>query len=202
MTSVVTKGRLAVATLVCGLGLACAGIHFWADGERETLLARYRKTEASNADKDARRIQDVLLGVYHNLRIIAGMPGVRTIDRHATNISPGEKGTIERIYRDLNDTVELSEIYIVPRDLDPDAMDPVTHALETPIYMFDGSIATEPEGKEPQEESFEYHQMQRDLIPWFAQAHPTDASITGLNVPMISGSENHHLRQCGVRDLP
>jgi hypothetical protein len=36
--------------------------------------------------------------------------------------------------------VQVSEVYIVPRNPDPDPIDPVAGAPETPITMFDSDI--------------------------------------------------------------
>ncbi len=114
------------------------------------------------------------------------------IDRHATNINPDGITTIQEIYNNLASNVSVSEVYIISKDLNPDLIDPVTQAPETPILMFDDLIADDASGggviKRFEAEIYEYHLM-RHQIRWFEQHTPTVKQTSGLDIPMISGQQ-------------
>ncbi|NOS74804.1 MAG: response regulator, partial [Methyloglobulus sp.] len=98
----------------------------------------------------------------------------------------------------------MSEVYIVPADLNPDKIDPVTGKLEEPIMMFDQLIVghsldegnkSKTPGKneeelEPLEETeiYEYKLIQEQL-GWLKQYYPTMDKFEGINLPVISGRE-------------
>lgn len=116
---------------------------------------------------------------------------MRNIDRHATNLSSNDTQSVKEIYKNLNSNVAVSEIYIVPRDLDPDSIDPVTAAPELPMAMFDGSISDDAAydpSKAEQVEIYEYRLLRRQNI-WLAAHYPTKDTIQGLAVPVVGGNE-------------
>ncbi len=120
------------------------------------------------------------------------MPSVIKIDRHATNINPDGIATIREIYNNLASNVSVSEVYIISKDLDPDLIDPVTQAPETPILMFDDLVADDASGggviRRFEAEIYEYHLM-RHQIRWFERHTPTLRQTSGLDIPMISGQQ-------------
>ena len=150
--------------------------------------------------------ENSLKEIYENLRTLALLPSVRNIDRHGANLGPDGRETIQQIYNNLASAISVSEVYIVPADLDPDKLDPVTGKPEEPILMFDQLIvhagrwaasedpfakkeADEPAPDEPAEvEIFEYHQL-RDQFEWLKPRYPNSNTIRGLDFPMISGPE-------------
>lgn len=88
----------------------------------------------------ARRTKDVFQTLYEGLRIIAGLPGVKTIDRYAQNLDYNAESAIQQIYKSIASITALSEIYIVPLDFNPERIDQFTGKPEEPIIMFDGLI--------------------------------------------------------------
>jgi len=156
-----------------------------------TALDHYRKESAADTRVAAKRVQDALMQVYQNIRTISLLPSVRTIDRHATNLSDNDKTTIKLLYNNLNTNVAVSEIYVVPSDLNADKIDPVTSSPELPIAMFDDSIggddAYDPK-KAEQVEIYEYRLLRRQNI-WLAAHFPSNSAIVGLAVPVVGGNE-------------
>ena len=95
----------------------------------------------------------------------------------------------------------MSEVYIVPVDLQPDFLDPNTGRLQEPITTFDELIVgrsaagdhTEIESGERVEaleeiEIFEYRLM-RFQLDWMAKNFPDVKDFEGLDYPVIAGSE-------------
>ena len=145
--------------------------------------------------------------IYQNLRTLASLPSLWTIDRNAKNISEEARTTFQLIYNNLADAVAVSEVYVLPINFDPEKIDPSTGKAEEPIIAFDQLIVNagsslsrvtrqshsagtgDPAYTGPPEiETFEYRQMVNQLA-WFKEHFPTRASFEGLNVPFISGAE-------------
>jgi diguanylate cyclase (GGDEF)-like protein len=195
-----------VTILSVGLAL-CVGVRVVASHAYEVARGHYLQDEQADAAAAARHVQGSLKEIYENLRTLAQLPSVRNIDRHGANLGSDGRETIQQIYNNLANTISVSEVYIVPANLDPDKMDPVTGKTEEPIMMFDQLIvhagryaaADDPfakkdaddsaAGNEPEEvETFEYHQL-RDQFKWLSPRYPNSSSIRGLDFPMISGTE-------------
>ena len=177
---------------IVAIGLLLAGLVWW-QTERDAAVAldRYRAQAAADTASAARRVQDALTQTYQNIRTISLLPSVRGIDRHASNLSDSDKQSVQQIYNNLHSNVAVSEVYIVPVDLEPDAIDPVTGAPQVPILMFDDAIGadgTYDPGKPEQVEIYEYRQL-RAQNRWLAQHYPRQDAIKGLEVPVVSGAE-------------
>jgi len=195
-----------VAILLVGLA-GCFGVKVVAFHAYETARRHYIQAEQADAEATTRRVQGSLKEIYENLRTLAQLPSVRNIDRHGGNLGSDGRETIQQIYNNLADTISVSEVYIVPADLDPDKIDPVTGKTEEPILMFDQLIvhagryatAEDPFAKKdaeqpaddngpPEIETFEYNQL-RDQFKWLRSRYPDSSSIRGMDFPMISGPE-------------
>ena len=142
--------------IVClGLLLAFAvnrtAARFW-----QTSIDSFRIEKDHDTQIVAAKVEDELARIRMNLTTIALMPGVRRIDRHAKTLTPDERTVIDVIYRNLFKALALSEIYIVPADFNPEAIDPETGKRQEPVVMFDGEITgasqrnklTGPKGKQ------------------------------------------------------
>jgi signal transduction histidine kinase len=174
-------------------------------------LARAHFIEESSDEthRDMERLNTGFRSIYENLRTLASLPGVATLDRHASNMSPEALWTFQQIYNNLASNVSVSEVYVVPIDFAPDHIDPVTSKPEEPIVMFDqlivgagrnmrSSALTDTSGTKqsysagnypPSEiETFEYRQL-KEHAAWMRQHYPRRERISGLAVPIISGSE-------------
>ena len=170
---------------------ALARTHFIAESTDET-------------QRDMERLNTGFRSIYENLRTLASLPGVANLDRHADNMSPEALWTFQQIYNNLASNVRVSEVYVVPIDLAPGHIDPVTGKLEEPIIMFDQLIvgagkspnatadpkysASDSETRARQLETEEYQQL-TEHAKWMKQHYPQREAIAGLAFPMISGSE-------------
>ncbi len=171
-----------------------AKAHFIEQGHARTL-------------QDAPRVDSALRSIYENLRTLASLPGVRQIDRHAENMEDETRITFQQIYNNLANNVDISEVYVLPIDFNPQRIDPITLKSEEPIVSFDkfiinagngldrlqrqshSIINASPDYKGPAEiESFEYAQMAQQAT-WLSQHYSELAQISGLGFPFISGSE-------------
>ena len=164
--------------------------------EEARLKAEYVHSSRAEFAAAAQAAEGKFADIYQNLRTLSYLPGVRKIERHAGNVTGDVRETFQQIYNNLASKIDVSEVYIVPADLDPGRMDPVTGKLEEPILMFDELIvnggkgsATGGEAKgEPEIESFEYRQYV-EQFEWFRAHAATNSSFAELQVPMISGPE-------------
>jgi signal transduction histidine kinase/CheY-like chemotaxis protein len=179
-------------------------VHQKAREDYDIALDHYKGTSYNEAKETAKKIEDVITHVYQNIRTISFLPSVRKIDRYATNLDSDARKTVQELYNNLASSVSVSEVYIVPADLDSTKIDRVTGKPEEPILMLDqliigrsldsGKKAGKPEiteaGLEPLEEVeiFEYKLLQEQL-GWLKQNFPTMAKFEGINVPFVSGRE-------------
>ena len=135
--------------------------------------------------------------IYQNIRTISFLPSVRKIDRHGKNLDAEGQASIQQIYNNLASNIAVSEVYIVPKELNPDAIDPETKEKEVPTLMMDqlivgsatsgnddGSGEKGPELEEREIE--EYHLLQKQM-DWFAKSYPRVSK--DLNIPIITGPE-------------
>lgn len=190
----------------------CASALLWAsnkqaDTQLETARQSYIATAKASARSELQKLDRAFKSIYENVRTIASLPSVRTIDRYGRNLSGEARVTLQQIYNNLASGVAVSEVYIVPIDFDPEKIDPVTTQPQAPILMFDQLIlnagarlsVTErleaPLGASqyplvgpPEVEIHEYRQLKVDAA-WLRQHYPTSAQISGLDVPFLSGPE-------------
>ncbi len=161
--------------------------------------------------KDTMRAQENISAkfksIYENLRTLSYLPGVRNIDRHGSNFTEEARITFQQIYNNLNVNLAVSEVYVVPVDLDPNHLDPITLKPEAPILMFDQLILNAGSGLTklerlnnpqllshksvsgpPEIETFEYHQLV-EQIAWLQSRYGTIDRVTAFDVPFISGRE-------------
>lgn len=170
-------------------------IHWKHESELQAEKLSYTKTQHL-ANLEATRGAEAKFALfYQGLRTISRLPGVQSIDRYAKSFDSNAKGAVQEIYNNLGTDLSVSEVYIVPRSLDADKIDPVTHQLQAPITTFDKLIinknaapVVEEKSTVPEVEIFEYRLMKKQL-EWMAKHTPTQESISGLNVPAISGPE-------------
>jgi signal transduction histidine kinase/DNA-binding response OmpR family regulator len=194
--------------------------HDKASKDYDTALKHYKIASYDEAKAVAEKIEDTTTQIYRNIRTISFLPSVRKIDRQASNLDSDDLKTIQEIYNNLASSVSVSEVYIVPVDLNPDKKDPVTGKVDEPIIMFDQLIVgrtansadntkkvsnSEAESAPLEEtEIFEY-KLLHEQMGWLKQHYPTQDKIEGINVPFISGPEvitcdNSHISLTGRQD--
>lgn len=174
------SGGVALLSLLAALGL---NAKYHSDSKR--VLQNYRQQRHEKARANVDQLDADLTQIYQNLRTIGLLPGVRKIDRHGTNLSDDAHESIQQIYNNLASNVAVSEVYVVPVDLNADRIDPFTKAPEIPILMFDELIvgdrtAPQTEAGTPEDagseevEIYEYHLL-REQMDWILQHYPEAA---------------------------
>lgn len=192
-------GLLALAVIVLS-GSIIAATLLYAQRERNAALEQLKNLEYSDSIDAANQVTQALRQVYQNIRTISMLPDVRSMDRHAENIGPNSRETIQQIYNNLWSNVQVSEIYFVPSDFDPSRIDPVTGEPEAPALMYDEMITdnrqkpetavadTAAPAGQPQLETEEYAVIRRQ-IDYFRRNFSKMSSFEGLNAPII-GSQS------------
>jgi two-component system, sensor histidine kinase len=199
------------AVLLLGLGSALAA-NLWWSTQYESARDLYRQAEAAKARDVASRVKASLDTIYQNIRTISLLPSVAESDRQGANLSEEARAAVQQIYNNLYSSVAVSEVYIIPADFNPDAIDPATGHHEVPIAVFDElivsgkAIGTEsadaalslpPELEllgipdvtgTPQVEIEEYRQLRKQL-KWMQDNYPTREQVNGMNIPMVGSPE-------------
>jgi signal transduction histidine kinase/CheY-like chemotaxis protein len=198
------KWLLAYVFIIVIGAVFAALVHEKVRKDYDIALEHYKKSSYNEAKEVAVKIEDVITHVYQNIRTISFLPSVRKIDRHADNLDSDAHRTVQELYNNLVGSVSVSEVYIVPVDLNPNKLDLITGRPEEPILMLDHLIvgrsldSGKKAGKselneaqlEPLEEveTFEYQLLQNQL-GWLKRNFPTMAKFEGINVPFVSGRE-------------
>ena len=208
----VAAGHFAV--LAAGLTLI-ALVYLRREAEIDQAVQGYRAESAARTHLVAQGVEEKFNHLYQALRTIARLPGVREIDRHARNLDENARRSVQELYNNLAQNVDISEVYILPADFDPERIDPVTGVLETPIIMFDQLIvgrnadATVERGEAPaaktveeaehaeEIEIYEYRLM-RDQLTRLKRQAPLEAGVGGLEYPAIGGPQ---VVTCDNRDF-
>ena len=185
---------------VLAIGLAVGfGINLLMQSGKKAAISQLRDKQVAATSVSAKDTEKALTQIYQNIRTLSFLPDVQTMERHAENLTPSSKATIQQIYNNLWSNVTVSEIYFVPESFDPDKIDPATKQPEAPALMFDemitgspaastqaASATAAPPAGEPQVETEEYALIKKQ-IAYYRQQFPTASKINGLNVPIIAG---------------
>jgi hypothetical protein len=187
--------NLAVGTAILALVVAIAiGVSLKTSRDLEDTLEAYRAKAHQDTVLTAGAVGGAFDQIYQNLRTISFLASVRRIDRHGENLSVDGRQAIQQIFNNLAANVAVSEVYIVPVDLDPDAIDPQTHDKQVPILMFD-LVRLSMDGHEkedpvdptmpPQEEGYEYSAL-RKLMGRLHEVAPRIRDEWGADIPFFS----------------
>ena len=162
--------------------------------DREAALAAYRASAHVETELAANAAGAAIDQIYMNLRTMTLLASVRKIDRHGEQLSDDGRQAIQQLFNNLAGTVDVSEVYVVPADLDPEAVDPKTTQPQAPILMFDkvrlGIAGNEPEdardpGLPEQVEIYEYREL-RDLMTRLKQSAPKMDWKTAAEIPLYT----------------
>ncbi|MDH5728053.1 MAG: HAMP domain-containing histidine kinase [Gammaproteobacteria bacterium] len=189
-----TSGLLAVIFVIFVGGVFWLYLY-----EREELQHELIEFEQDQAEQHGQDFARLIGHLYQQLRTIARLPATREIDRYAKLINPLDIQAIQEIYNNLFLNIRLSEVYIVPLQFDPDALDPRTGQLQKPIITFDQFIVgktiahtkntrTENEKALEEVEIYEYRAMKQQL-QWFKRNTPDDKLIKNLSYPALSSAQ-------------
>jgi methyl-accepting chemotaxis protein len=183
------KAYLVIA-FICLLGILA--VHKKSELDFASAKDRFRLESHAATLAAANLAQNQFDDIYQNIRTISRLPSVRKVDREGTTLTPDSIDTIQEIYNNLASNVDVSEVYVVPRTLNADLIDPATSSPEKPIISLDDLIANDAGGggvtKRFEAEIYEYHLLRRQMA-WFDAHTPTTSATDGINVPMISGGQ-------------
>ncbi len=165
----------------------------------DAALVNYRTVSHEKTLLLADHIQDTFRNIYEGLRTAARLPGVKQIDRYAANFEVNSQKAIQEIYNNLYSNVEMSEMYIVPLDFDPDRVDAKTGKPEVPITEFDELIVGRTKetavSQNPlssigieEVEIFEYREMKKQLN-WMKATYKLERDVEGMSHPAIWSKE-------------
>ncbi len=197
-------GRPIYLSILC-LGIALSGAVFWKYRlDLDAAATNYRSESRDHTTLVANTLEDTFRQMYQGLRTIARLPGVRSVQRHANEIEfhggdgldSDARQTVQEIYNNLASNVAMSEVYIVPVDLEPDEIDPHTGRLQEPITTFDELIVGQHADRQKhgrrygleEVEIHEYRLMKRQLA-WMRQTVPRIEDVAGLAFPAIGSPE-------------
>ncbi len=199
LAQMLRKRSLSLLIVLAGVELA-ALVHWKYQSDIKTAREHYRHESHAQSEAVAYNVERVFRSMYQGIRTIALLPGVRSIDRYGKNFDANARQTTQELYNNLASNVAMSEVYIVPLEMQPDTMDAHTHKLQEPITTFDqlivGHHADQKEGKKeadlevktPEIEIYEYRLMRKQL-DWFRQHYPREEDIKGLEFPALCGRE-------------
>lgn len=193
--------KLAIVAVIALAGALYIGVYFKARSDFDAALENYRQSALEEAHAAAIAIDEKLQQIHQGLRTISLLPSIRRIGRHAENIDADAHASIQQLYNNMASNVAVSEVYIVPADLNPDRVDPITGEMQAPILMFDelivdaahrareaGELDEHEAEDEPETEIYEYRALQEQMA-WLSAHYPTDAGFEGLDRPMLSTDE-------------
>ena len=170
-------------------------VYYFGNKNISDLLEKHRTQYRADASQVAKEIEDTFLLLYQNMRTIGRLPSVRSIDRHATNLSRSDRIAIQELYNNMSDNVSVSEVYIVPQDFNPERIDSFTGKPEEPIMMFDnyitGHVKADARGGGDVTEEIEIYEYRllRKQLSWLRQRYGVLDTSPDFEVPAISGEE-------------
>lgn len=185
-----------VAILIVGCVLAFF-VHSKSSKDLNIALDHYKQVSQVEAEQAAKDLSYSFKQMYQGIRTISFLPGVMNIDRYGKNIDENAHEAIVQIYNNMVSNVAVSEIYLVPVDIEPETVDPNTGSFGEPILMYDGSpedpdavpekfTTIEQAEKRAEVEIYEYR-LVRDQMNYFKEHYPTKDKLDGINLPFIAG---------------
>ena len=113
-----TRNKIPLLTLALALATT---LGYWQSSSSKAIRhAHDLFAETRNAElQDARREFERTLNLtYDALRTMAMLPGVIKIDRYAKDFEGDPKTSVQQLYNNIASHVAVSEIYIVPADIE------------------------------------------------------------------------------------
>ncbi len=180
------------AALVCGS--IAIGVNSNFKSDIDEMKRSYIQEQKLETAAIATNLESHFKAFYQGLRTMTLLPGVRNIDRYGKSFHPDSKLAMQQIYNNTYVNVTLSEVYILPRELDPERIDPITKKPEEPIITFDefivGPAKAENEAEEGEKleetEIYEYRLMKKQLI-YLREHFPNNKSFKGIDIPGVMG---------------
>ena len=195
-------GYVAIALVAIGL----FGFRYYVHASgTQSAIAQYREIQLTRSSGKTGQVDALFNHLRRNLQTISLLDEVRGISRHGETISGATLRTLSQIYLNLTADVDVSELYVVPADIDPTAVDPVTGKLSAPILNLDGLLGDgptrarfvvakipgkfEPPPSDNDGDESEEYRLLREQSDWAARNVPRLMPGFEANVPLISGPE-------------
>lgn len=184
-------GYLAIAALA----IICAFlIYFKKISDIQKAKEHFIQISHEKSLDESKSVINIINHIYSNLRTLTFIPSVKKVDRHATNLDLDAHESIQQLYNNLKTTIDVSEIYLVPVDIEPDKIDPVTGKSEEPIIMFDKIIIDNQKIEEVDSSPFEQveiyeYRLFKEQMSWLIKNYPDRDKIEGMNIPFIAGKQ-------------
>jgi CheY-like chemotaxis protein/HPt (histidine-containing phosphotransfer) domain-containing protein len=181
-------------TLAVSLLLTVLISHHQAATAEKNALAIFAAEQNAHFDSARAKIETTFSLTYGTLRTMGLMPAVISIDRHASGFEGDTRATVQQLYNNIATAVPVSEIHIVPADLDPDAIDPLTGNRETPIATFDylilGLTAEKAirDGDPIADSEIDAYREMRRQCDYFRTNYPSLSAIQNLDYPAMSSA--------------
>jgi methyl-accepting chemotaxis protein len=196
--AITRKEWIGYSTIAALGGMLAFVVHSKAEKDYAAAAEHYRQSAHLETAAITAKLEMDFRLIYQSIRTIANLPSVRDIDRHAKNLSIDAYHSINEIYKNMISNVSVSEVYIVPVTLNPEAIDPETKEAQAPIIMFDGSekfpgaSESKEEPKDPDSpeevEIYEYRQLQ-EQNNWLKIHFGEFGAIGNDPLPMLTGEE-------------
>ncbi len=155
------------------------------------LVEAHEQTQLVTAELDR-----AFIGLNASLGAIAQIPSVRKLSGSRQPLSPDAWVIIDELYRSAYRSLSISEIYLVPANFDPDAIDPVTKRKQVPLVEFDryivGNVGGE-DGERVEEEESDEYRLIRDQLRWMSANIPQQSGLRSKFYMALSG---HEVRTC------
>lgn len=158
----------------------------------------YRITTKNDVSKNVDSIAEKLKISYETLRTVSMLPGVRNLENSNQKAGEDTVNSIQQLYNNAYTNIQLSEIYVLPKNFDHQKTDPNTNQLQKPLLVFDELITTieadkkkdksEAESKIPEVEDEEYA-LHKEQLSMLESKYPSNSQFEKLDVPLVSGKE-------------
>jgi methyl-accepting chemotaxis protein len=149
----------------------------------------------SHVFETAAIIHEKFKTAYETVRTVSLLPGVIEIESPGQLLASDTKGSIQQLYNNAFLNIQLSEIYILPKNFDYLKTNPVTNKKEEPLAIFDelvtksgASPSNKGKGFVEEVESYEY-ELYKQQFQYFNNFYPTNTNFKRLEIPMLSGAE-------------
>jgi HPt (histidine-containing phosphotransfer) domain-containing protein len=183
-----------LGVIVLGM-ILCGTFVYKHRSDRDQIKANYISDKALQTTAIATKVEEVFKEFYQGLRTMTLLPGVKNIDRYGESFQLDSKKAMQQIYNNTYSNVTLSEVYLLPKELNPERIDPNTKKPEEPILTFDEFIVAGAKNEENTDEQkpeleeveiYEYRLMSKQLMQ-LRENYPSQSSFQGLNVPAVMG---------------
>ena len=200
----VGRRRIVIGVVAVILVLLSGALYWMIEAKvaADTKLAgvAFRRDATLRAEDAAGLIDGKLRQIHQGLRTIGLLPSVQRIGHQGEHVDADTTLTIQQLYNNLKLNVDISEVYVVPVDFDPDRIDPITGLHEEPIASFDQLLSesevaqvaapdTAPVDKAAREiELQEYRELAKQ-VTWLQRRFPTIAAFDTFERPMSTSPE-------------